>query len=192
MSTEPDQAKIEVGVVTKASTASEAAAQNATRVDAVLSQLRQVLGQSAEIKTTNYSLNPEYRRPSNGEQVLTGFIASNRVQVTIENLSAIGDVIDAVTHAGANTVHGLRFTLKEPEPLRAKVLGMAAQQARSHAAAIAEGLGEEIGEVLVAQEGVAFGPPRTEDMLVGRATSTPIETGLVEISATVTVEAELR
>ncbi|MCP4967067.1 MAG: SIMPL domain-containing protein, partial [bacterium] len=110
---------------------------------------------------------------------------------TIENLALIGTVIDSATQAGATNVHGLRFTLKDPEPLRAQVLGLAAKQARAHAEAIATGLDQRIGKVLVAQEGAAIGILSPELRDAAGAAATPIEPGLVEVRATVTVEVEL-
>ena len=188
VSAQPDQARINVGVITRASTAEQAASQNASQVEAVLTQLRQVVGPGAQIKTINYSLRPDYRHSSGMPPVLTGYTASNTVEVTIEDLSLIGRVIDAASQAGANTLHGLRFTLKDPEPLRAEALGLAAEQARAHAEAIASGLGRRIGAVLVAQEGAIYdlGPSNLRD--AGGAVETPIEAGLVQVHATVTVE----
>lgn len=46
---QPDEAKIDVGVVTQAATAQEAGAENAAKTQAVLKRLRQVLGPKAEI-----------------------------------------------------------------------------------------------------------------------------------------------
>jgi hypothetical protein len=125
--------------------------------------------------------------------VLDGYTATNTVEVTIEDLSLIGKVIDAAIGAGATNMNGLHFTVKEPEPLRQKALALAARQAMSNAAAIARGLGREVGAVLVASEGSNTAVPQLEFRdLAAASTTTPIETGLVEIHAIVTVEAELR
>ncbi|MCP5118902.1 MAG: SIMPL domain-containing protein [bacterium] len=191
ISAQPDQARVSVGVITKGPTAEEASSKNARQVEAVLIQLRQMLGSGARIKTINYSLTPDYRRTAGEPPVLVGFTASNTIEVTIENLALIGTVIDSATQAGATNVHGLRFTLKDPEPLRAQVLGLAAKQARAHAEAIATGLDQRIGNVLVAQEGAVIGILSPELRDVAGAAATPIEPGLVEVRATVTVEVEL-
>jgi uncharacterized protein YggE len=50
VSAKPDQAVIEIGVVTQASTATAAAAQNAKRTDEVLAELRKLLGESDQLK----------------------------------------------------------------------------------------------------------------------------------------------
>ena len=192
ISVEPDQAMVNAGVTSKAPTAAEAASQNAIQVDKVLAELRRVLGANAGLKTINYSLSPEYEHKAGEPARLVGFTANNTVQVTINDLSLIGTVIDAAMTAGATNVHGLRFTLQDPEPLRRRALAAAAQQARENAQAIAAGLGEQVGAVLVAQEGStvqsAYGP-EIRDVAGAK---TPIEPGLVDVRAFVAVEMELR
>jgi uncharacterized protein YggE len=191
LSVKPDQVKVNVGVVTTGATAQEAAQTNATQVDSVLNALKQILGSSGDIKTVSYSLTPNYRYPQGQAPVLTGYTASNNVDVTSGDLSVIGRIIDAAGQAGANNVQGLRFAIKDEEPVREQVLGMAAKQARAHAQAIAAGLGARVGAVLSAQEGVSTGPLLTDKAASAPATTTPIETGLVTVVATVTVDVEL-
>ena len=187
----PDLAKLNVGVVTQANTAREANAQNAAQVQAVLAQLNQVLGPTADIKTTSYSLTPNYKYNQGSPPTLIGYTASNNVEVNIGDLSVVGSVIDAASLAGANNVGGLQFTVKDEEPLRLQVLGMAAKQGRAHAEAIAAGIGARIGSVFAASEGTAVSPPIVRADTSSPAPSTPIETGLVQIRGTVTIEAEL-
>jgi len=193
LSVKPDQAKINVGVVTQANTAQEASTQNATQVDAVLNRLRQVLGAVGEMKTIGYSLTANYKYPQGGgTPTLTGYTASNTVEVTTSDLSLIGKVIDTATQAGANNVGGLQFTVKDAESLRAVALAMAARQARAHAEGIATGLGIRLGAVITAQEGAVVSvQPLATQATTSAGASTPIETGTVEIHATVTVEVEI-
>jgi len=189
----PDRAKVLVGVVTQAVTAQEAAAQNATQVEAVLAQLKLLLGANADLKTINYSLTPNYRYPQGGgTPTLVGYTASNTVEVTIADLTLIGKVIDAAAQAGANQIQSLRFTVANPEPLRARALSEAAKQARAKAEAIASGLGLRLGAVFSAEEGSVTTPRYLDSREVtAGAPQTPIETGLVEVRATVTVQIEI-
>jgi hypothetical protein len=190
VSVRPDQVKIQIGVVSQAATAQEAAAQNATQVEAVLAQLRAVLGVSADIRTIAYSVTPNYRYAQGAPPVLTGYTVSNTVEVTSADLAIVGRVIDAATQAGANNVQSLRFGLKDPEPVRAQALAAAARQARAHAEAIASGLSARIGAVLSAEEGAVISI-RVPDARETTAAQTPIEAGQVEVRATVTIQAEL-
>ncbi len=191
VSAKPDEARITAGVVTRASTAEEAAAQNAAQVETMLTRLRAVLGASADLKTVAYSISPDYQH-SGGVSTIVGYTASNSVQATTQDLSNLGRVIDAAVQGGANTVGGISFRIQDPEPLKAQALSAAAKKAKAHAEAIAAGLGAKVGAVTAAAEGssVSIVNPRT-DIMTGVAPATPIETGLVQVYATVTVEAEL-
>ncbi len=80
-SARPDQAKVDVGVLTQAPTARQAADGNAGRLNAVLAALRKELGPKAEIKTVSYSVHPEQRYPREGGQpAITGYRAVNVVR----------------------------------------------------------------------------------------------------------------
>ena len=186
----PDLAILNVGVVTQANTARDANLQNAAQVDAVLAQLRQVLGASADIKTTSYSLTPNYRYSQTSPPTLIGYTVSNNVEVNIADLSVVGSVIDAASQAGANNIGSLQFTIKDQEPVRLQALGLAAKQGKAHAEAIAAGLGARIGSVVTASEGATVTPIVRGDTPTAAGT-TPIETGLVQVRATVAIEAEL-
>ena len=52
------------------------------------------LGPSADIRTTGYSLSPDYRYPrEGGEPSISGYTATNVVQVTLVDLTQVGQVI---------------------------------------------------------------------------------------------------
>jgi uncharacterized protein YggE len=74
--------------------------------------------------------------------------------------------------------------------VREQALTAATKQALSHAQAIASGLGKHIGGVIAAQEGYSTTLLATNTK-AGAAPATPIEPGLVQISATVTVQFEV-
>lgn len=187
----PDQAQIQFAVVTTASTAQDAASQNANIVTAVLAALGTVLGPNPTIQTLSYSLNPNYNYPQNGQPVLTGYTASNTVQVTLTDLSLIGKVIDTGIQAGANRVQGLQFGLQDDQPSRAQALKMATAQAKANADAMASGLGQHTGAAIAIQEGVTSTPT---PVLLGAAApsaTTPVETGVVNVQASVTLDIAL-
>jgi uncharacterized protein len=188
---DPDQTKVDIGVTTTAGTAQDAQAQNATQATAVRDQVRNILGPGADIKTIGYSVTPNYRNTSGQPPVLTGYTVTNTIEVTAADTASIVKVIDSVSQVGATSIQGLRFTIADDTPLRLRALSAAAKQAMGHAQAIAGGLGLKVGSVIAAQEGVSVTP------LVGvlgptaAAPSTPIEPGLVNVTATVTISAQL-
>jgi uncharacterized protein YggE len=100
----PDQTRISVGVTTTAATAQEAAARNASQVDAVIKALTALIGSKGSIKTTSYSINPVYRTtPGQTQAQLVGYSANNTIEVSVNDLTIIGQVIDTGVQAGATT-----------------------------------------------------------------------------------------
>lgn len=193
VSVKPDMARVNLGVLTTATSATDAAAKNADQAAAVIAALRSVLGANAEIRTITYSVGPTYQYPPGGGQpVLTGFQVTNVVQVTVNDTALIGRVIDAGIQAGANRIDGISFGLKDEDPVRAQALRAAAQKARQKADNIAGGLGVRTGAVIAADEGYQTErvAPATERASLA-ATTTPIETGSMTIRATVTLQLEV-
>jgi uncharacterized protein YggE len=193
VSVQPDQAKVQFGVVTQAPTAQAASNQNATQVTALLAALRSLLGPNAEIKTLSYSLSPAYTYPRDGGQpTLTGYTATNIVGVTVPDITVVGKVIDTGIQAGGNRVQGIQFGLKDDRAARQQALRLATAQAKSDADAMAAGLNLKTGAVTAIEEGVQVRPlPADARAMAMTAEATPIESGPIEIHANVTLEVEL-
>ncbi|HWQ52283.1 MAG TPA: SIMPL domain-containing protein [Bryobacteraceae bacterium] len=191
VSVKPDQVQVNIGVVTEGATAQDAAALNASRMDALLATLKEALGAGGETRTVNYSITPNYKYATGQPPVLTGFTASNTVEATTPDLARAGSIIDAAAKAGASNITGLRFTLKNDEAARGEALAAAARQARTNAQAIATGLGGRLGAVLSAQEGAVSSIVPLDARATTAVPTTPIESGFVQVRAVVTVDIEL-
>ena len=190
VSVAPDLARVDVGVFTQAATAQDASTANATQAGTIISALQALLGGGADIKTINYSLSPVYNNPPPGQNAtIIGYSVSNTVEITLTDLSKIGKTIDTAIQSGANRVQGISFDLQDRNPPTAQALKAAAINARAQADAIAAGLNVHTGAVLHASEGVNTSTP-----VVGVATAaptTPVQTGLVVIQASVTLDAAI-
>jgi uncharacterized protein YggE len=185
---QPDQAQLNVSVVTTGATAQQATQQNATQTNTVLAALNQKLGTAGSIQTVGYSVYPQYSSGPNPS--ITGYTATNTVQVTTYDLTLAGPLIDAATNAGANNVGGLSFGLRDPDPARQQALTAAAKQALAHAGAIATGLGAKAGAVISASESATVSPGPI--VVAGAAAApTPVQTGTVTVSGVVTVTVQL-
>ena len=194
VSAKPDQSEINIGVVTQAPTADDAATQNAKQSTAVIGSLRDILGQTADIKTVNYSLTPIQRYPNNGgSPTITGYSATNTVHVKTQNLSLVGKIIDTVTKSGANQIQGILFTLYDDRPVRAQAMRDAAQQARASGDALASALGLHVVRVVSAEtsQPVTIRPYEMAAMARVAAAPTPVEPGSVDVRATVVLTLEV-
>jgi len=185
----PNQAQFTVGVVTQGTTAQAAAQQNATLSTTVQNALKGVLGANGNIQTISYSVGPQYSNAPT--PAITGYTASNTVQVTTYNLSIIGTLIDTATSAGANNIGGVSFGLQNPDPLIQQALTAAGKQALALAAAIAAGVGGTAGKVVSAVEGSSYTPVNVPGPVAGSGATTPIQSGSVSVSANVTVIVQL-
>ena len=191
----PDQALIDLGVITQAQTAQAATSQNAQRLDTVLSELRKILGAGADIKTVNYSVTPIYRYPKEGgNPTVSGYSASNTVQIKLTDLAKIGQVIDLATQSGANTIQRLHFMLKDEQNIQTQALREAAARAKTKADALVSALGVRFVRVLFVEEGagpVRPFPERSFAMARADAVQTPVEPGTLDIRAVVTLTVEI-
>jgi uncharacterized protein YggE len=191
ISVNPDQAKLSVGVVTQGATAQDAGQQNAALTTTVLNALKGVLGTAGTIQTIGYSVSPRYSTTQGQPSVIIGYTATNTVEVTTTDLTIIGRLIDTANQAGANSVGNLSFGLQNPEPVMEQALGQAAKQAQAHANAIATGLGAKTGVVISALEGATATPILVGGIASTAAVPTPIQTGTVSVSASVTISVQL-
>ena len=191
LTAKPNQAQLDVGVVTNGATAQEASEKNANLSDTVQAALSKVLGSAGTLQTVSYYVTPRYSTTPNQPSVIIGYTAGNTVRVTTTDLSQIGLLIDAASQAGANSVGGLSFGLQNPEPLVEQALTLATKQATAHAAAIAAGLGGKLGAVISAQEGSSYTPIAVGAPGAGAAVTTPVQTGTVTVYATVTIQVGL-
>jgi uncharacterized protein len=190
----PDLALLDIGVTTQAQTAQAAGAQNAKGLDQVTAQLRRTLGPSADIRTINYSLTPNYRYPKEGGQPsISGYTASNIVQIKTGDLDNLGKLIDAVTQSGANTIQGLQFTLKDESSVQAQALREAAAKARVKVEAMAASLGLKVVRIISVEESQ---PAVVRPVMMARAeaaaVATPVSPGTIEVHATVILTAEVQ
>jgi uncharacterized protein YggE len=184
----PDLATLDFGVVTQADTAAAAGRENAERMDAVLATVRKAAGAGAQIRTGSYVLRPNYASPrEGGAPRVTGYTATNVVQLRTAELARIGDIIDAAVRAGANQVQRIAFSLKDPSASRAQALRAAVQKARGEADALAAALGVKLKQVhsLVEQDTGGVRPLVREAAVAfsQAAPATPVEPGVVEVRA---------
>jgi uncharacterized protein len=187
----PDQAEVDIGVMTQAKTAQEAAAQNARQLEAVMQALRRTLGADAQFRTIGYTVHPIYHHPRDGRPLITGYTASNVVRVTT-SVPQAGAAIDAAMQAGANQIHRLQFSLKDEAGIRAQALREAAVKARSKAEALAAGLNLRITRLLQVAETEPQVVHPVRELAMARAdVATPIEPGTVEVRANVTLTVEV-
>jgi len=194
---DPDQAQIDVGVITQARSAPDASKDNAERLARVLAEVKKLLGRGDEVKTSGYALTPNYRYPQGGKPEIVGYTASNILRIKTAKLDEVGKMIDAAMQSGANNVNRLVFTLKDEEAARLDALRQATAKAKAKAEAIAASLGLKIVKIASVTEGersfqpiLRAAPMARADALAAQA-PTPVEPGTVDVRSTVSLTAEV-
>lgn len=197
LSVRPDQVTIDVGVVTQGQTAAAAAGLNSKQTDSVMMSLHKILTPNDQLRTTSYSVRPNYQTAKPGASAtIDGYTPTNTVEIVLADVAQVGKVIDTSLQAGANNIQKLQFGLKNPQAVRSQALAEAAKQARANAEAIAMGLGVHIVQVLSAEEftdtgnGVGFAYAKAAAVPVV-AVPTDVEAGTVEVNAMVMLKAEV-
>ena len=131
----------------------------------------------------------------NGKRVPRGYVVSNVIEVRVDALDGLGNLLDKVVKAGATSVGGIRFDLKDRDGAEREALRLAVADARARAEAAASGAGVRIVRVQTIDEQGAAEIPRPMPMMrmeaamAADAPSTPVAAGEIEIQATVRLTA---
>ena len=191
----PDLAELSAGVLSAAPTASAALAENNRAMAAMVAALRKAGIASADIQTSNLSLQPQYRYENNRPPVLVGYQASNTVVLRVRKLDQTGQLIDTLVAQGANQISGPSFSLDRPEAALDAARTAAITAARDRAGLYARAAGLKVKRILSITEGGASQPPSPAPMMrtamAEAAPAPPVEGGEVALGVSVSVSFEL-
>lgn len=188
----PNTAKVSLGIVTHDKSARKAAEDNERIAQAIKDAVKHLGVAEKDFQTRDYSTSPWYKYPPHGKAVQVGYKVNNTVGVTVRDLKKVGDILDAATKAGANSVEGIRFTVDSAD-LREKALNAAIRNAQQKAQTIAETLNVKVGRPISVEESqgyesVAEMPAITfKRALTSARTRPPISPGQVETTQDVEV-----
>ncbi len=191
----PDIASISVGVMTEKKTVADAQKENTGKMNAIIAKIKEFGVAAEDIKTTNYSIYPQYDWIDN-RQVERGFQVTQNVDVKVRDLSKIGDVLAAVGELGANQVGGVNFTIDDPEELRQQARLKGLEAAKMKAQALAEAAGVKLGKVVGFSESEGYVPPvyyRDAAMGYGGGGAAPnVQSGSQDVVVNVSVIYEIQ
>lgn len=203
----PDTGEFSVSIAETAKDVAAAQDAMAKKANAIVAYLKGVGVDEKDIKTTDYSISPQYEWsqgicPQNGycppgKQILTGFEARETLTVKVRNTKKAGELLSGVGSKGANQVSGLSFTIADEDALKAQARDKAITQAKAKADALAKSLGVSIVRVVGFNEGEGGGPiPMYARADIGIATAKAvapeIAVGQNKIVSDVSVTYEIR
>ncbi|MFC0332329.1 SIMPL domain-containing protein [Paenibacillus sepulcri] len=196
----PDVAYVNVGVETRAATAKEAQASNATKFAALQTVLfeKSKLAEK-DVKTTNFNVQPQYTyNEKDGTNKVTGYVATHSIQITTRDLINIGQLLDNLSAAGANRMDGVQFDTEKQDQYELQALEKAMANAKAKAETLAKAAGKQLkaavnisqsssGSIPVYNKGLMSAVPQA----AADSASTTIQTGEITLSANVQVSYEM-
>jgi len=191
----PDIVTIGAGVVTQAPGAAAAMAENAKRMSATIAALRKAGVADRDIRTSTLSLSPQYRYDKDVPPVITGYQASNQVNVRFRDVARAGAVLDALVAVGANQIDGPAFEVEHPDAALDEARTQAIARARARADLYARAAGLRVKRILsISESGGGYQPPRPMAMMAMARmdkAETPIAAGEQKLAVNVAVSFEL-
>jgi uncharacterized protein YggE len=196
-------ATLHLGVISEKPTAAEAELDNSSSANSVIATLKTLGVDPKDIQTSSLTLAPviiEERDPKTNSVVkrnLTGYRASNSLNVKIRDVDKAGAIAARIVEMGANHFDGLSFDVsnyvERADEQRVKAVAEAMRRAKLFAQAASMKLGRLLAidpEADLRESAAADLPMRKFDN-APHAVVIPVELGTVQVGARVTVTWEL-
>ena len=189
----PDIAYIYLGVHTEKPIASEAMTENNNQTQAMIDALSKFGIDKKDIRTTNFSIYPQDKYdPQTGQP--TGqkvYSVDNTVYVTVRDLKKLGDLLDTVVAAGANTINSIQFDVADKESAIKSARADAVKDAETQAQELASSAGVTLGEIQTIgffdNQPVPVFDGKGGGAAVAQAAAVPIQPGQLTLTVTVSV-----
>lgn len=192
---EPNQAAITFGVVTQAKTAADAQGKNAELANAVYQSILALGIDNKDIKTQDYSVQPQYVYEKGETTKIKGYLVSNNVRVQVKDVKLVGKVIDAALQAGANEASSIEWKVADNEAYKLQALELAVKNAKAKIEIMAKAAGHKVKRIVaIAENGISvpeYRMPRVSAMMDNAKAATPVAPGTMDFKATVKVVAEI-
>ena len=194
----PDIAYIYVGVHTENPAAAEGVAENNTQTQTVIQAIKDFGIDEKDIRTTNFSIYPQDKYdPQTGTP--TGdrtYVVDNTVYVTVRKLDQLGDLLDTVVGAGANTVNSVQFDVADKAEALKQARADAVKDAEAQAKSLAEAAGLSLGEIqsigFFDNSQPIFDGKGGGGAVAAEAASVPIQPGQLTFTVTVNISYALK
>ena len=187
----PDTLEVAIGISVGSPTVSDATDVAARRATELIDALVGLGVTEADIRTSNYSIYPEYSHPENQAPRITGYRVDNALHVRIRDLDRAGQILDAATASAGDEarINGLSFVLEDNDALLVAARAGAWEDAKAKAEQLAQLAGVTLGTPLTISESVGGTPvpifARAE--LAAADGATPIRRGQETVTVDLTV-----
>lgn len=166
----PDIGEFSFSVNAKGETAVVAQEESGTKINAILTYLKEQGIEDKDIKNQNYNLYPKWRYEERicpigsycpgGERVQDGFEVTQTVSVKLRDTDKAGSIVSGVGELGATNIGSLYFTVDDTEGLRAEAREKAIKDAQEKAKVLAEQLSVRVVRLVAYNEGEGYYEPQ--------------------------------
>ncbi len=148
----PDQAEIALELQAKDMDYQRSVALSSEQLEEITQALTEVGFFKEDLKTSAFQVRAEYRGEHDEKgsfiQVFDGYVCHCSMKLCFDlDMQRLGETISAIGSCRARPELNIRFTVKEPEAVNAKLLKAAADNARSKAELLCAASGVELGQL---------------------------------------------
>ena len=147
----PDEVVLTLGVETSNADLQKAKSENDTRVKQILALIQEHGVEAKHIQTEHVSIEPRYQ-DSYEKQGFVGFFVRKTIVVTLTEIEQFEELLTDVLESGATHVHGIQFRTTTLREHKDQARALAVNAAREKAAAMAQELGQKVGQPLTVHE----------------------------------------
>jgi uncharacterized protein YggE len=184
-------ASFNIGVTSVSPDKQVAVDQVNSTMKSVIDSIKQFGIKESDIQTQSVSVFQEERYdPDQNESNITGWRASNSIDLTLREIDRTSELTDLLSSTDATNVSGPNFRTDDTQTAESELVGQAIANARQKALAIAQASGKSLGEVISVTEGQVVSGPMPMMALEAKdigGIPAPIEPGSATISQSVTV-----
>ena len=196
---EPNRARISFAVESIEDEAQVAVTKNNEVSNKIITAIKEITSPETEtIKTTNFSVRPNYSKTINGTRTIRNYTAINSIVIETKDITKVAKLIDTAIANGANRTDNLSYSYEGDSSECKKLYSIILKELNEQASIIAssssstlDGI-KHINASCSTNENVVSGRSYAKNAMVDNAMaetiSTPIEAGKVKIRVYINAE----
>lgn len=187
----PDQVCISASVETKGNNAKDVKKQNDEKMDAVLKFIKKMNIPTADFKTKQVALNPQY----DYEKKKTSYNATQTVEIVVKDLTKYDELMEGLVQQGINRIDRVSFESSKLVQYESEARKLAMKDAKVKAEEYVSVLGQKVGKAFTISDNSQVYRPQPmyaamrmkEADAMGGASNETLAIGEIEITANVSV-----
>jgi uncharacterized protein len=160
----PDLATVNLGVLSRADTASAAQNENSRKINQIVEFVKKQGITQDDIATSQYNMYPQ-QDYKEGRSSIVGYEVNQTITIKIHDVDQegkqdlLGTLLSGVTDNGANQVQGVSLGFEDADDLRQQAKEQAITKAKEKAQELAKAAGLKLGRVITISESGYGGMP---------------------------------